>query len=236
MQELEKIMEEIDDTIEDYSGGSADNAFRGFVKGLKRAKRIICKHMNDGWTPVEDRLPDKGENVLCYFKYEPESPDVICENIYIGSGIWQSETEKVVAWRQRPEKYQAKHKEEKKSHFMTENDAIKEIRRLCCNESQYYPKGENLCKDRCMYGENLCAFSVAIKALEEVQEYRKIGTVEEVREAVKKQKPIRKSRMPILSRLYCPVCGVYNDEKNIKTKRMFRNYCVNCGQRLEREE
>lgn len=53
MQEIEKILEEIDDAIEDYSGGSAANGFQGFVKGLKRAKKIIRKHMNDGWIPVE---------------------------------------------------------------------------------------------------------------------------------------------------------------------------------------
>lgn len=46
---------------------------------------------NDEWIPCSYRLPDKGEKVLCYFKYEPESPDVMCDNVYIGSGMWQSE-------------------------------------------------------------------------------------------------------------------------------------------------
>lgn len=60
MQEIEKILEEIDDAIEDYSGGSAANGFQGFVKGLKRAKKIIRKHMNDGWIPVEEKPSEDG--------------------------------------------------------------------------------------------------------------------------------------------------------------------------------
>ena len=64
---------------------------------------------------------------------------------------------------------------------MTEQEAIKEIHRICCNEPQYYQRGERKCNDKCMYGENLCVFQTAIKALEEVQEYRKIGSVEEVK-------------------------------------------------------
>lgn len=47
----------------------------------------------------------KVKKVLCYFKYEPESPDVMCDNVYIGSGMWQSETDKVVAWMKRPVEY-----------------------------------------------------------------------------------------------------------------------------------
>lgn len=59
MRKIEMIMEEIDDAIKDYSGGSADNAFRGFVKGLKRAKKIIQKHMNDEWIPCSERMPEE---------------------------------------------------------------------------------------------------------------------------------------------------------------------------------
>ena len=64
MQEIEKILEELDDAIEDYAGGSEANGLQGFVKGLKRAKKIIRKHMNDGWIPVEDRTPEPYQQVL----------------------------------------------------------------------------------------------------------------------------------------------------------------------------
>lgn len=66
---------------------------------------------------------------------------------------------------------------------MTEREVIKEIR-------------ENMLCDYCIAGCDECdiescsnkdAFSVAIKALEEVQQYREIGTVEECRAAVKMQ-------------------------------------------------
>lgn len=63
MQELEKILEEIDETIERYK----ENPRLEIVDiryGLNQAKRIIRKHINDGWIPVEERLPDNNENVL----------------------------------------------------------------------------------------------------------------------------------------------------------------------------
>lgn len=64
---------------------------------------------------------------------------------------------------------------------MTENEAKEYIRSRICNE-----KGiQRFCRDNCMYGEGKCAFQIAIKALEEIQQYRAIGTVEEL-EAMKK--------------------------------------------------
>ena len=55
------------------------------------------------WVRVEDRLPEKRQEVLCYFKYEPESPDVVCQNVYVGSGVWQSESGRVTHWMLLPE-------------------------------------------------------------------------------------------------------------------------------------
>ena len=58
MQELEKILEEIIEQlkeegciIDDAAGNRAEEIIRG----------IIRKHMNDGWIPVDDRLPEKNE-------------------------------------------------------------------------------------------------------------------------------------------------------------------------------
>ena len=48
MQELEKILEEIED-LQDISGWDLQ-AFQGILE-------IIHKHMNGGWIPVEERLP-----------------------------------------------------------------------------------------------------------------------------------------------------------------------------------
>ena len=58
------------------------------------------------WIPVSEILPNRHQRVLCYFKYEPESPDIISENTYIGSGMWMSESDKVVAWMPLPKAYE----------------------------------------------------------------------------------------------------------------------------------
>ena len=50
MQELEKILEEIDIKIAGSMGKKRE--------GLLEAREIIRKHMNDGWIPVEERLPE----------------------------------------------------------------------------------------------------------------------------------------------------------------------------------
>ena len=57
MQELEKILEEIGSKIAESMGKKRE--------GLLEAENIIRKHMNDGWIPVEERLPEDRETVLC---------------------------------------------------------------------------------------------------------------------------------------------------------------------------
>lgn len=54
MQELEKILEE----VEILSLGK-------YYIETEKIKEIIRKHMNDGWIPVEERLPEDGQSVLC---------------------------------------------------------------------------------------------------------------------------------------------------------------------------
>lgn len=62
----------------------------------------------------------------------------------------------------------------------------------------------------------------AIKALEEVQQYRAIGTPEECREAVEKMKP-KKTAIEAIKVHICPVCGFSG----------IYDYCGNCGQRVQ---
>ena len=62
----------------------------------------------------------------------------------------------------------------------------------------------------------------AIKALEEVQQYREIGTIEECREAVDKMKP-KKTAIEAIKVHICPVCGFGG----------IYDYCGNCGQRVQ---
>ena len=90
------------------------------------------------------------------------------------------------------------------------------------------------------------AHNIAITALKEIQEYRKIGTVEECREAVEKQKPTApKDELkinPVIDEngayidadttvyLHCPNCGemVGIDENCNK-------FCSECGQAIDYE-
>ena len=57
MQELEKIREEIEKNkhiVEIFGRGA-------FFVPLEAVKQIIRKHMNDGWIPVEKRMPTQEE-------------------------------------------------------------------------------------------------------------------------------------------------------------------------------
>lgn len=49
------------------------------------------------WTPISDP-PKKPGYYLCYFKFEVEHDDTMCENYYYGKGRWLSEGSKVTHW------------------------------------------------------------------------------------------------------------------------------------------
>ena len=55
------------------------------------------------WISVKDRLSEPHEAVICYFKFEPDSPNVIGENVRLSSGRWLSEDSKVTHWMPLPE-------------------------------------------------------------------------------------------------------------------------------------
>lgn len=58
MQELEKILEEINRRINEYVDHDYVRGSGDVVKGLSIAKSIIRKHMNDDWISVDERLPE----------------------------------------------------------------------------------------------------------------------------------------------------------------------------------
>ena len=75
------------------------------------------------------------------------------------------------------------------------------------------------------------ALEVAISTLKEVQQYREIGTVEECRDAVEKQKPKKPHRnYKKFSGLWCK-CGWYLGQKQC----LDIKYCPNCGQAIDTE-
>ena len=118
MQKLEKILEEIDEIkvgfdtecasecdLFDWSCGACVGECDEYIK--EKAKEIIRKHMNDGWIPVDERLPEaEQEHVLACrrdgsidtARYSPYS-----DRWYVGSMC--SVSLDVIAWRPLPEPY-----------------------------------------------------------------------------------------------------------------------------------
>ena len=123
MQELEKILEEIDNlyvdetdfgiecNMENRSDIACDNCYECIKEACKN---IIRKHMNNGWIPCSERLPeDEQEHVLACrrdgsidtARYSPYS-----DRWYVGSMC--SVSLDVIAWRPLPEPYRPERSEE----------------------------------------------------------------------------------------------------------------------------
>ena len=80
-----------------------------------------------------------------------------------------------------------------------------------------------------IYADRLDCIDYAIKSIKEVQQYREIGTVEDCREAVEKQKPKKPHRnYKKFSGLWCK-CGWYLGQKQC----LDIKYCPNCGQAID---
>ena len=92
---------------------------------------------------------------------------------------------------------------------MLESEAIKELHSI-------RPRGGIIPQKRAE------AIDAAIKALEEIQKYRAIGTIEECLAAVDKMKP-KKTAIEAIKVHICPVCGFGG----------IYDYCGNCGQRVQ---
>ena len=126
MQELEKILEEIDEssiivaTSKEHYIHPQDGRFVEEVVLLDCVEDIIRKHMNDGWIPVEERLPERtlDEKInKSYKKYLVFIDGVDGWDIDIAVyDFWNDkkwreahdgygEIENVIAWRPLPEPY-----------------------------------------------------------------------------------------------------------------------------------
>lgn len=127
---------------------------------------------------------------------------------------------------------------------MTENEAIEKLhaylecesRRakiVSCNESC---DDCELCYMQGTGSEHIASVEKAIQALEEVQQYRQIGTVEECHEAVEKQtakKPDYEGDgfadgQLVYDTWICPSCG-----QHYEVDYDSYDYCPNCGQMLD---
>lgn len=112
---------------------------------------------------------------------------------------------------------QADGKEAERKKSMTENEAIKKLNML----------DEALNFQRADADESSCALQMAIQALEEIRQYRAIGTVEEFK-ALKEKTEQKKVVYQIDGNGHkhekCPACGSFH---------VFGKHCTECGQALE---
>ena len=134
---------------------------------------------------------------------------------------------------------------------MTESEAIEKLRAYHkCQRLQvkgiYEDCNEKLCDncDLCYAqgnaGEHIKSIEIAIQALEEVQKYREIGSIEECRAAREKQipkKPIMKPYFDDMEEEYlcCPTCGEILTDRIPLDNKDFYFHCLNCGQKFNWE-
>ena len=130
MQELEKILEEIEAEFERRIGtqlkimaGLSDDVYRyGYGKSLEAYQQgklfvedIIRKHMNDGWIPVDERLPEEKKSVLVQWEKYDRHLNVTLTYLDV---MWLDDADekvfetingvpngKVIAWRPLPDPY-----------------------------------------------------------------------------------------------------------------------------------
>lgn len=118
MKEIEKAIE-ILDKLSFFGGQRAgrelwndkprdvqDEDIANFNRDIEYLRDFIRKHVNDGWIPVEERLPEAGQRVIATIKHHawisdydqnwvPESEKTMhqeytesCEAVMTGNGIW----------------------------------------------------------------------------------------------------------------------------------------------------
>ena len=130
MQELEKILEEVNRLIEKHKNNAYElvakepltqcytetDIEQTKVHELAVVRDIIRKYMNDGWIPVEERMPEDG-TYLCTLKGELcgiEEPFTgMCG---IENGICD-EPDCVIAWRPLPEPYIPRNQNKPEDHY-----------------------------------------------------------------------------------------------------------------------
>ena len=108
---------------------------------------------------------------------------------------------------------------------MNENKAIEELKYDCEQLGKGIP-----CDTGCGVMMNE-AYRIAIEALQEIQQYRSIGTPDECRAAVEKQRAKKPSDISEEYSFFdCHACGktIYASGECLE-----HNYCLNCGQAID---
>ena len=96
--------------------------------------------------------------------------------------------------------------------------------------------------NQCVNSEGQDAYIIAVSAMQELQEYKQLGTLEEVRDAVYRREPLKikigeKYNKGYMSKAYfCNHCNKFICFKGIeKSTTICHTYlfCNNCGQKLD---
>ena len=120
MQEFEKILEEIE--LEKKRSSLSRDCSNEYavaeISLLEKIGKIIRKHMNDGWIPVEEALPEKngiylvddrgcGEPWIHTAGFEMRSKSW-CENhgLYFDDIYGRYEDNQIIAWQYLPRPYE----------------------------------------------------------------------------------------------------------------------------------
>ena len=101
MQELEKILEE----IEQYRKNASDNGNFNASAAYEKAMSIIRKHMNDGWIPVEVKPTEDGFYVATMSGALVDQEEPFAGLAEFEDGEWVDEDDVIIAWRPLPEPY-----------------------------------------------------------------------------------------------------------------------------------
>lgn len=93
---------------------------------------------------------------------------------------------------------------------MTPQEAIEILRNNHCTNNEH-------CRDGCMYGENQCAYQMAISALEKQMPKKPIDIY-----------------TPVVTWGLCPICKGEFNKLGGKPNRVFKSndFCPDCGQAL----
>ena len=123
---------------------------------------------------------------------------------------------------------------------MTPEEAIEIIEKqiITCEAMIEFNENFDQEEDNTKFLKEKEALLMAVQSIREVQQYREIGTVEECREAVEKQKP-KKIIIESYCSTECPTCG---HELSTSLGDGYYKYptflerCPNCGQVIQWEE
>ena len=90
------------DPIANSYGRVSATIYSAMIRYEDEDEKCISSDKNK-WISVDDKKPERHTRVLCYFKYSPDSPDVIAENTYYSGNHWMSDGSLVTHWMPLPD-------------------------------------------------------------------------------------------------------------------------------------